>query len=236
VYLSKEDHGTPRSITGTPPDWYRTPRTVDLFPALGNLLSQVSALTAQLSDTTTGYTELLKASVAALEQQIKGYTDLATRLTAASSSISAFSSIDLGTVSIRPFNGTGGTNFIKKDIIQAFGDTSDPNRPPFDADEFVAGVVVIATTPSAVALLENLLGSLSSASSVIEDALEKIDVVLDTIEDSLFNDDMSVHSATAVPASSTTDALTGPPQIGPGSYCYHSYEPNTTFDDNLNPI
>ena len=231
VYLSKEDHGTPRSIAGVPPDWYRTPRVVDLFPAIGNLLNQVASLAVQFGDTTTGYSELLKANAKALEQQIKGYTDLATQLTAAASSLSAFSSINLGAVSQRFFAVTGGVPAIKKDLVTAFGDTSDPNRPPFDDNEFVSGVVVIATTPSAIALLNDLMSSLSAAGSVIADALAKIDMQLSTLETALFNDDMSPHGAAPV----ATLPTSGVPQIGSDDYCYQSYEPNATFDDSLKP-
>jgi hypothetical protein len=234
VYLSKEDHGTPRSIQGVPPDWYRTPRTVDLFPAIGAVLNQVASLAVQFGDTATGYGDLLKANVKVIEQQIKGYTDLATQLTAASSALSAFSSINLGTVSSRAFSGTGGTNFVKKDLVKAFGDKLDPNRPPFDHDEFVTGVVILATTPDAVALLEKILGSISGGASAIAAALEKIDVELATIEPAVFNDDMSKspHAATPVPTGSTTLPLIGEDP----KYCYHSFEPDVAFDDNMNPI
>jgi hypothetical protein len=236
VYLSQLDHGTPRSTVGVPPDWYRTPRVVDLFPAVGNLLNQISALAFQFSDTTMGYGDLLKANVKVIEQQIKSYTDLATQLTAASAAISAFSSINLGSVSSRTFAGIGGNDFIKKDIITAFGDTTDPNRPAFDGDQFVAGVVLLATTPSAVALLNDLMGSLSVAQSIIADALAKIDVALGTIETAVFNDDMSVDTAATAPTAAAAAAGTTIPDIGPaGSYCYHSYESNPTFDDTLKP-
>lgn len=233
VYFSQEDHGTPRSIAGTPPDWYRTPRTIDLFPAMGNLMNQVAALTAQLGDTTTGYSDLLKENVKVIEQQIKGYTDLATKLTAASSAISAFSSINLGTVSSRSFSGVGGVDFIKKDIVEAFGDTNDPARPPYDGEEFVSGVVILATTPDAKTLLETLLGSLSSGASEIAKALEKIDVALEAIEEAIFHEDMTPHAAT--PVSKSSEPLIN--LVGePAPLCFHSFEPSVEFDDNMNPI
>lgn len=232
VYFSQEDHATPRSVSGVPPDWYRTPRTVDLFPAIGVLLDQVVALTAQLGDTATGYADLLKANVKVLEQQIKGYTDLASQLGAASSAISALSSINLGTVSARTFSGTGGTNFVKKDIVKAFGDTTDPARPPFDNGEFVTGVVILATTPDAIALLEKLLGSITAGASAVEDALAKIDVALAPIEAATFQDDMSVGPPPTAPVPPALQSLVGEPT----PFCYHSFEPSVEFDDNMNPI
>jgi hypothetical protein len=233
VYFSKEDHGTPRSTTGVPPDWYRTARTIDLFPAVGALLNQVSSFSAQLGDTATGYGDLLKANIKIIEQQIKGYTDLATQLTAASSAISSFSSINLGAVSARPFSGTGGVNFIKKDLVKAFGDTSDPNRPPFDGDEFVSGVVILATTPDAVALLGQVIGSVAAGVSAIEDALAKIDVSLAAIEPAAFNDDMTAHAAVS-PEAPPVDLKT---LVGePASFCYQSYAKNVEFDENMKPL
>jgi len=230
VYLSKENHGTPRSIEGVPPDWYRTPRVIDLFPAVGNLLNRVASLAVQFGDTTAGYSELLKANTKALEQQIKSYSDLASQLTAAATAISSFSSINLGTVSKRSFAVTGGVPAIKKDLVLAFGDTSDPNRPQFDNNEFVSGVVLLATTPSAIALLNNLMASVDAAGSIIADALEKIDVQLATVEAAFFNDDMSPHGAVPVPK------IPSVPQIGEDKdYCYQSYEPSATFDDSLKP-
>lgn len=223
AYFSQEDHGTPRSVEGTPPDWYRTPRTIDLFPAMGKLIDQVLALTAQLGDTTTGYSDLLQANVKVIEQQIQGYTDLASRLSAASSAISAFTSINLGAVSARSFSGTGGVNFIKKDLVKAFGDTTDPNRPPFDGDEFVAGVVVLATTPEAVTLLGTLLGSVTAGAGVVADALAQIDVVLATIE---------VAPAPVAPVPPVLVNLVGEP----APLCFHSFVPSVEFDDKMNPI
>ena len=235
VYFPKDAHGTPRSVTGVPPDWYRTPRTIDLFPAVGDLLNQVAGLTAQLGQTTTGYGDLLKANVKVIEQQIQGYTDLAARLTATAASIASFSSINLGTVSSRSFAGTGGVNFIKMDLVKAFGDTSDPNRPPFDGDEFVSGVVILATTPNAVALLNQILGSVSSGVSAVASALEAIDVELSVIETAAFNDDMTPHAASPVSAAASSAALTT--LVGEeDSYCYHSFEPDVEFDDEMNPI
>jgi hypothetical protein len=234
VYFSQEDHGTPRSIAGVPPDWYRTPRTIDLFPAMGALLDQVASFAVQVGDTTTGYGDLLKANVKVLEQQIKGYTDLATKLTAASSAISAFTTIDFGTASARPFSGTGGVNFVKKDIVKAFGDTTDPNRPPFDGDEFVSGVVILATTPSAIALLEKILGSVNAGASAITDALAEIDVVLATIEPAAFNDDMTVSTTPPVAASAPAALTTLVGETAP--LCYHSYAPSVEFDDQMNPV
>lgn len=235
VYFSKTEQGAPRSITGVPPDWYRTARTVDLFPALGGLLSKVSTFTRQFGDTTRGYSDMLKTNVTALEQQIQGYTDLAAQLTAAVSAISSFSSVNLGTVSSRFFNGVGGTTFLRKDLVKAFGDTSDPNRPPFDGDEYVSGVIILATTPSAIALLNQILGSISAGVTAVSAALERIDVQLATLETAIFNEDFSTHTAVPVTTlATTTSALTS--LVGEdASYCYHSFEPDTAFDDQLNP-
>ena len=231
VFLSKNDHGTPRSVSGVPPDWYRTPRGIDLFPAIGDVLNQVSSFAFQFGDTTTGYGDLLKANVKVIEQQLQGYIDLAAKLTAAAASISAFSSINLGTVSARPFAGTGGVNFVKKDIIQAFGDTSDPNRPPFDSNEFVAGVVILATTLDAAALLNTLFGSVSIAAGSITAALAQIDVALAPLEQAAFNDALQPAAAPAASSSAALITLVGET----AGYCYQSYSPNVAFDDQMNP-
>jgi hypothetical protein len=251
VYFPQPTQGTPRSITGVPPDWFRTPRTIDLFPAVGSLLNQVATFALQLSETTTGYGDLLKTNVKALEQQIKGYTALTAKLSAAASSLSAYSSINLGAVSARTFSGTGGLSFLKEDLVKAFGDTSDPNRPPFDGEEFVSGVVLLATTPDAMALLNKVLESVSSGASAIADALAKIDVELATIEPAVFNDNMSVRSpttttttatiagaTTATAADATAAAITSlTTLVGEDStYCYQSYQPSVEFDDSMNPI
>ena len=232
VYLSK-GHGVPRSITGVPPDWYRTPRTIDLIPAMGHIVDQVSSFVIQFGDLTTGYGDLLKANIKVMTQLINGYVTLATQLTAAASTISAFGSINLGTVSTRAFSGTGGLNFIKRDIVQAFGDTSDPNRPPFDGEEFVSGVVILATTANAAALLDLVLGSVQAGITAITLALEKIDVQLAPIEAATFTTSMAVGVPTSLSTTSTTTtALVGED----ASYCYQTYAPSTTFNDQLKPI
>jgi hypothetical protein len=154
-------------------------------------------------------------------------------------------------VSARTFSGTGGLSFLKEDLVKAFGDTSDPNRPPFDGEEFVSGVVLLATTPDAMALLNKVLESVSSGASAIADALAKIDVELATIEPAVFNDNMSVRSpttttttatiagaTTATAADATAAAITSlTTLVGEDStYCYQSYQPSVEFDDSMNPI
>lgn len=230
VSASRRDHPVPRSTEGLPPDWYRTPRSVDLIPALGLLLNRLNSAVTQFSDSATGYAAMLRAQISALELQVAAYTELAASLTSSLASLKALAGGNLGTASVRPFSGVGGNRFLKKDLVKAFGDTSDPNMPVFGAEDFVTGVVLLATTPAAEALLSLLFGAGASASDTLASALERIDVELRAVETVAFASDL-----TPTALAQATSVLTVP-QIGEtSSYCYQPYNSDAVFDDSLNP-
>lgn len=202
----------PRTGTGVPPDWRRTPRTVDLFPALGGALDSLVASIDSMAATTQGYGDFLKSVVAALQLQLQLFQRKSADLQRLSASLSALSALNAGGASMRTFSGTGGTAFLRSDLVAAFSDSSDPGRPAFDNNEFVAGAVILATTPAASALLSVLFGTAASALSPVQAALSKIDAELG----SLAVDADARLSSVAVASDVAVGEDTG--------FCYHSYE------------
>lgn len=229
AYIPKTAQAAARSLRSTPPDWYRTPRVIDVVPGIADLAKEARNFIQQQVNTTSGYGDLIKKYVAILQQQIDAYLALANRIRGAILPLKSLISASLISGSYRAFSGTGGVNYLRKDLIDAFTDTTDPNRPPYDDDQFVTGVVLLASTPTAATFLNQLLGIVQKAASDISAALAQIDRQLSTIEAATFSANMSVGTPPATTSASA--ALIGEDP----SYCYHSYEQDVTFGDNLNP-
>lgn len=226
VHFSAADKLSPRSSTGTPPDWIRSPRAIDLFPVLGQMFTTAGEYADQLLQTTQGYGSLLDGYVKQLDNLITQYTATEQAFRDLLAQLDAIASIDLGEVSIRGFSGTGGTVFLQTDIIKAF---TESGAPQFNDDSFVTGVVLLGTTPSFAAFISLLVGG--PASTKIEDALAQIDVQVAAVETSTFSDSM-VAGGTPT----TLPVYAGTPAIGPaGAYCYHPYESSVTLGDNFQP-
>jgi len=191
--------GSSLSAKGVPPDWIRTPSVAAVIPDLARLLGRLESAVAQFSGATTGYGDMLKKYLEYLGTEITKYEELATDLGGTIRRLTSMLDTDMNVgMYAKQIEGVGGTDFLKTDLAAAFAPSSiDPQRPPFDrGDEFVGGLVVIVTAPTAAALapakalLSQLLLSSSAAGSAVTVALEQIDAVLDAAEREILGDAM----------------------------------------------
>lgn len=234
AYIPKNAQPAARSLRSTPPDWYRTPRVIDVVPGIADILNVAKNFMQQQVNTTTGYATLIKKYVEVLQQQINAYLALADKIRGAILPLKSLISTNLISGSYRTFSGTGGVNYLKKDLIDAFSDTSDPNRPPYDDNQFVTGIVLVASTPTAATFLNQLLGIVTPAISAIAAAIADIDKQLAVIESATFASNMvtTVADSTGPSVATKTQALIGEDP----AYCYHSYDASATFADNFKPL
>jgi hypothetical protein len=136
---------------------------------------------------------MLKTYIKVLEQQILTYEEMAQEVTGTVNQLVSLLDVKANVgIYMRPIDGVGGTTFLKTDMLSAFSDTTDSQRPPFDrGDEYVGGLVLLAAAPSKVdlapvkALIQQLVMSGGQEESVISAALKEIDKVLDSAEQSL---------------------------------------------------
>lgn len=214
--VAKEEKPVLRSGSGTAPDWIRTPRVIDILPDLGFLIRQLTSLVAQFGNFTSGFGDMLKGYVKYLEQEIENFEQMVETVNGVVTRLSQLSLLNVGAGAYaRTFAGTGGTEFFANDLTQSLSpDNTDPKRPPFDHDEFTAGMVILAAAPSAdglvavQAMLSELFGS-SEQPGPLQAAIDQIDVVLAEAEQKFFGDDMR----TSGKPKPTVQALF-PPRVG----------------------
>jgi hypothetical protein len=109
------------------------------------------------------------------------------------------------------FTGTGGNAFLVSELAKRLNDTTDDNRPPFDNNEYVMGLCVVAGGPreADIAPIADFLGLLfgTTRDRAFFNILDVIDTVV-TEQEAAFGPDMRPLVGTD-PA--TIDPLTGRP-------------------------
>ena len=227
VHFSTGNTPSPRSSTGTPPDWVRYPRAVDIFPPMGEAIDIAAEYAAQALQTTQGYASAIDGYIKQLDNLITQYTETEQKLKDLLAQLDVIAKLDLGTIAVRPFTSTtGGTSFLQTDIVRAF---TESDAPKFGEDSFVTGVVLLGASPSFAAFISLITGG--STATLVEDALKQIDVTMANVKTSSFGDNFQAGQVPTPPPSSA-----GTPAIGPaGAYCYHPYEPSVTLGDDFQP-
>lgn len=205
-WIPKGASGPARTSGGTPPDWFRTPRAVDIFPAMGKamdtLMLQVQGMMAPLR----GENAAVQSIIDGLRAQLAVYEARGAELQAVSKQLAALSAIPTAGVHMRSFAGTGGTAFLRKDLLQAF--SHDSNRPVYAPTDFVAGIILLATTQDAVAILQTFFSNAAGAVSPMAAAIASLDVALAGVEAAM--DPKLAPSPDSEPAKAVGEA-----------YCYH---------------
>lgn len=180
-----------RSVTGTPPDWVRTPSVMSLVPDLSAALQMLVAEITQAAGGALGFADMLQDHVDILGSQIAAFEGSINSLTATVDRLTANLSGGAGSAGayVRVSDGQGGLPFFTNDLLGSF---REPGAPPFtDGTEFVSGVVVMAHAPSAAALLpikaalSLLFGGPSKVTSAVQQAMAAIDVELSRAEAAL---------------------------------------------------
>ena len=145
---------------------------------------------------------------------------------------------------MRTFFGIGGSGFMLSDLAQGMSDTSDSNAPPFNkGNEFVTGIVLMGAAPSPAALdpfiqmFTLFFGSLgTSEKTIIQQAVESVDRVLDDAEQSLFNEKIQPDPLVTTITSIQTKALVGANDDGTLDLNCPDYGNKVVLGDDLKPV
>lgn len=207
----------PPHATGSPPDWRAVASSLDVFPALSDVVRRVLA---QLDTLLGGHPSPTTRIAAGL----KTATGMAQRLSARAGDLIA--DVDRLQASLsRPLpslhaiqltSATGGNAFLATELARRLGDLSDPARPPFDSGEYVCGVCVVAGAPRLadlapiVALFGSLVGPADAANPLLS-VLTAIDTIVTQAETTIFGPDMRPIAISAGSAQPEVDPLTGRP-------------------------
>lgn len=170
---------------GTPPDWRAVTETLDLLPAVRDLVlylkSYVDVLAHTVSSAQTGLGQMAATMALLLEESQAALTKL-TYLANQLNSTLVEPPLGLYTLAM---TGTGGVTDFLSQLQAALTDTSDPSRPPFDTGlELVGGCVLLAGASNPVDTAKfNLLVSLLGGSSdnPLKDAIATVDRVKATL-------------------------------------------------------
>lgn len=172
-----------------PPDWWATPGLLELFPVLRDLVAQVKLSIAALTSRTLspgGIQGTIEQTISQINSLIAEGQATVDTLTGINNKLNAIINSDLiaGVHSTSFSVSTGGMTAWNAELAKRLSDTTDTSRPPYENNELVGGVVIVAGAPSLsqldafIKLLELFFGS--SDDNPIAAAIDSIDAELDT--------------------------------------------------------
>ena len=186
----------PVGTRGTPPDWTAVGSAIDVIPTVSvvirTLLAQVSAIGNRA---TSGPGAVVSAGLEALKANVQALTNRVIDINATIQRIAAMFKEELPALYATEFHGLGGVPYIVQELSRRLGDTSDTSRPPFDSNEYVLGVVIVAGGPrmpdiqAAVDLLGLLFGS-PSVDSPLYTTLASMDGLINHLEERILRPDL----------------------------------------------
>lgn len=198
----RRPQGTRRSVQ---PDWWATPSLIALFPELEGLLNTVRLEIAGLGSRTasnSGASAVIGQTITQIDSLIEQGESLLSQIDATASKLTALTQKEFqaATSSTLLSVSTGGMERWMGDLAARMADRSDPTRPPFDDDELVAGIVIVAGAPNLpqlqafIDLLSLFFGS--AEDNPIVDAVSAVEAAAREAETIVFDDTMSASRTT----------------------------------------
>lgn len=201
----------PIPVKGVPPDWMSYGSPLALLPDLEQqvkvMLEKVKALGDRQGGGASG------ALSNALDMALANLERLATQLDQANAvfkRIAAIFGSPLPGIYTTTIAGTGGNAYLVAELAKRLNDKSDSSRPPFDDNQYVFGLCIVAGGPRLpdIQPVIDLLISLfqpSEASNPMLDVLTSLDAVVDVVEQHVFGQDLK-----AIPVVGTGATTTNP--------------------------
>jgi hypothetical protein len=215
------------SQQGIPPDWAAYGSMLDIVPdvavQLRTLLAQVQTIGQR---DVGGASASVLAGINLLEQNVANFATAVDQLNARSKRLAAVFSKDIPGLYTTQITGVGGNAYLIGELAQRLEDKSDPNRPPFDDNEYIMGVCIVGGGPRLpdIAPIVAFLGALfepAAAANPLNTVLTALDALVTQQETFVFgpnlqqltpdaNGNVTLSDGTSVP-SSTIDPNTGLP-------------------------
>lgn len=172
AFVSVDPSAPPPVVSGSSANWGSTSPGQSLFPQVGSTVTQLSQqiqyLQAGAPSTATLMQNAMNTAKASANQLSAGAAALTTQVQNLQASLQR----PLPSMYVTRITGTGGNTFLTTEFARRLQE-SDPNRPPFDHNEYVCGIVVMAGGPTsasisnASALLDALFGPATPANPLI---------------------------------------------------------------------
>lgn len=185
------------SPTGTavPPNWSALPSLAQLVPALADstflLTQQLRSFSEKSKGPKGSLSKALSLGTARLDRIVQDIDKINSSFKRLKASVGQ----PIPTIHGTTFSGVGGNDFLLAQLSAALHDTTDINRPPFDDNEYVLGVCIVAGGPRIpdiqpiIDFLSALFGG-SDAPNPLLGILEVVDGVLATVETAVLGEDL----------------------------------------------
>jgi hypothetical protein len=183
------------SETGNPPNWSALPSLAQLVPALADstflLTQQLRSFSEKTKGSKGGLSKALTLGTARLDRIVQDIDSINTSFKRLKASIGQ----PIPTIHGTTFSGVGGNDFLLAQLSAALHDESDINRPPFDDNEYVLGVCIVAGGPRIpdiqpiIDFLTALFGG-GDAPNPLLGILEVVDGVVATVETAVLGEDL----------------------------------------------
>jgi len=208
---------------GYPPDWEARGSVISLIPDLAVQVRTLLERIRVLADRKTGGpVEALTNTLEMLEQNVTRFATQISQLNAQAKRLNAMFNVPLPSLHATSIAGVGGNAFLMGELAKRLNDKTDPNRPPFDQNEYVMGICIVAGGPRQadiqpiIDFLGSLFGTEEPANPLL-DVLTSLDAVVDAQETFVFGPDMTRYRVTPETTTlpSDIDPTTGLPYVIP---------------------
>lgn len=136
---------TQPNLTGTAPDWERTPK---IFNAISNLVDNITERLNSLGDNSNDINTLNQQILQNVDDDIKKISDKITELDVIANQVaSAFGNLPSTGVFINYNIGEGPVNTFINILASELNNINDSNRPDFNDDFYTAGIIMLAVGP-----------------------------------------------------------------------------------------
>jgi hypothetical protein len=166
--------------------------------------------------------EALTNTLEMLEQNVTRFATQISQLNTQAKRLNAMFNVPLPSLHATSIAGVGGNAFLMGELAKRLNDKTDPNRPPFDQNQYVMGICIVAGGPRQadiqpiIDFLGALFGTEEPANPLL-DVLTSLDAVVDAQETFVFGPDMTQYRVTTESPTlpSDIDPTTGLPYVIP---------------------
>lgn len=140
------------SRQGVPPDWFATPSLYQMFPIVRTIVSKIELFVASVLNRTTsnnGVSNMIEQTIVLIEALIAEAERLLVEIKEITDLLQEIATADIGGIYATSIAvPTGGIFGWTSELARRLSNTQDTSRPPYDAQELVAGIVLVAGAPN----------------------------------------------------------------------------------------
>ncbi len=220
-----------RATHGVPPDWAAYGSAVDLFPDIAASIELgIDRLRAFTTKTQGAAGQVNKTFALADNSLTRLENDVAALGVQFERLAAMLSQPTPGLFVTTMSSGRGGNAYLIAELAKRLNDVSDPTRPPFDDNEYVTGVCIVAGASNLgelqpiIDFFSTFFGASSPSNSLLS-VLTSLDAIVTQAEATVFGQNLQ-----PLPPGTVVDPLTGLPPSPPSPVIADSGTPVGTND------